>query len=147
QSMPLTNVKLLLNDLADVLHGIYLLQELSPKILDFVSSFGERLSTYIISEVMRAQGIQAEYTDARELIRTDVHFGSARVDFPKTNENITTLFDNNPTLQLITGFIASDEKGQTHTSVRSGSDDPTAIVDGASRAGESERCTDVQGLM
>ncbi|MFS8616464.1 MAG: bifunctional aspartate kinase/homoserine dehydrogenase I [Solitalea sp.] len=147
QSMPLTNVKLLLNDLADVLHGIYLLQELSPKILDFVSSFGERLSTYIISEVMRAQGIQAAYTDARELIRTDDHFGSARVDFPKTNENIATLFDNNSTLQLITGFIASDEKGQTTTLGRSGSDYTAAIVGGAIGAEEIEIWTDVDGMM
>src|SRR3546814_15383627 len=91
--MPLTRVKLLLNDLADVLHGIYLLQEMSPKILDFVTSFGERLSAYIISEVFRSRGVDATFVDAREVIRTDDNYGAARVDFIRTNENVAVLFD------------------------------------------------------
>src|SRR5690606_13580654 len=92
QSMPLTRVNLLLNDLADMLHGIYLLQELSPKILDFISSFGERLSAYIISEVFRSRGVDATFVDAREVIRTDDNFGAARVDFAITNKNVAALF-------------------------------------------------------
>lgn len=147
QSRPLTSVKLLLNDLADVLHGIYLLREMSPKILDFVSSFGELLSTSVIAGTMGSRGIDAAFTDARDLIRTDDSFGAARVDFTKTNANIIALFDGNTTLQAITGFIGADETGQTTTLGRSGSDYTAAIIAAAIGAEEIEIWTDVDGMM
>src|SRR3546814_3870741 len=145
--MPLTRVKLLLYDFADVLHVIYLLQERMPKRLDFVTSFGERLSAFIISVVFRSRGVDATFVDAREVIRTDDNYGAARVDFIRTNENVAALFDEDAPLRVITGFIASDEKGQTTTIGRSGSDYTAAIIGGAVGADEIEIWTDVDGMM
>src|SRR5690606_37057185 len=70
-----------------------------------------------------------------------------RVAFPKTNENIAPLFENNSTLQPTTGFIASDDKGQPTTRGRSGSDYTAAIVGRASEAEEIEIWTDVDSMM
>ena len=74
--------------LGDVLHGIFLLREASARSLDFVVSFGERSSAWIIAQAMNQAGIPSEFLDARDVIRTDAHFGSAKVDFEETNRRI-----------------------------------------------------------
>jgi len=76
------------NELQDVLHGIYLVKEISPRTMDFVMSFGERFSAYIISEALLDRSIDCEYLDARNLVKTDNHFGAAKVKFEITNQNI-----------------------------------------------------------
>ncbi|PZR30413.1 MAG: bifunctional aspartate kinase/homoserine dehydrogenase I, partial [Azospira oryzae] len=74
QSSILAKVKTTINELEDVLHGIYLVKERTPRTLDFVMSFGERLSAYIISEAFIDKNIACEYLDARKTIRTDSNF-------------------------------------------------------------------------
>ncbi|MGE5797737.1 MAG: bifunctional aspartate kinase/homoserine dehydrogenase I, partial [Ignavibacteria bacterium] len=86
QSSVLTNVKLTLNELEDVIHGVYLIKELSLRTLDFIMSFGERISAYIISKVFEDRNIESEFLDSRDLIITDPTYGSARVIFDQTNE-------------------------------------------------------------
>lgn len=147
QSKVLAQAKLMLNDLADVLHGVSLLKELSPKIQDFISSFGERLSASIIAEVMAARQVNAAFLDTRSVIVTDSHFSSARVDFEKTYRNIQAHFADNDAIQVVTGFIAADEKKQTTTLGRSGSDYTAAILGAALEAEAIEIWTDVDGLM
>src|SRR5690349_1863518 len=88
QSTILAQVKIKINELEDVLHGVYLVKERTSRTLDYVMSFGERLSAYIIAEVMKDQGIAAEYLDARTVIRTDNQYGYAKVDFETTNKQI-----------------------------------------------------------
>ncbi|HRI58951.1 MAG TPA: bifunctional aspartate kinase/homoserine dehydrogenase I, partial [Saprospiraceae bacterium] len=61
--------------LGNVLQGIYLLHEVSPRSLDFVVSFGERNSAFIIAHAMRQAGIPTEFLDTRDVVRTDAHFG------------------------------------------------------------------------
>ncbi|MEK0442709.1 MAG: hypothetical protein RL403_1687, partial [Bacteroidota bacterium] len=68
------------HELEDLYHGIFLIKEQSPRTLDYVASFGERLSTFILAEALTAQGIPTCFVDAREIIRTDDRFGQARVD-------------------------------------------------------------------
>src|SRR6478609_10859540 len=88
QSAVLAKVKSTINELEDVLHGIFLVKERTPRTLDFVMSFGERLSAYIISEAFLDKGVNCEYLDARKVIRTDSNFGYAKVDFDVTNKLI-----------------------------------------------------------
>lgn len=147
QSQVMTSVKILLNELEDVLHGINLLRELTPRSLDYVMSFGERLSAQIITEALEASGIPSQYTDARELICTDSQYGAARVNFLITNQRIQKHFENKSKLQVITGFIASSESGETTTLGRSGSDYTAAIVAAALHAEVLEIWTDVDGIM
>jgi bifunctional aspartokinase / homoserine dehydrogenase 1 len=69
------------SELSNVLQGVFLLQELSPRSLDLVVSFGERNSSFIIAHAMTQAGIPTEFLDARTVVRTDAHFGNAKVDF------------------------------------------------------------------
>jgi aspartokinase/homoserine dehydrogenase 1 len=147
QSKALAQLKGLLNELEDLLNGVYLLKELSLRTLDLVQSFGERMSCALLSECLLQQGINAHYLDARQLIRTDGHFGSAAVDYATTNSLITDYFDRHQELQIITGFIGSTAKGETTTLGRGGSDYTAAIVAAALNATEIEIWTDVDGMM
>jgi bifunctional aspartokinase / homoserine dehydrogenase 1 len=147
QSSILAQVKIQINELEDVLHGVFLVKERTPRTLDYIMSFGERLSAYIISEVMNDQGIAATFLDARKLIRTDNQFGYAKVDFQVTNKLIAEHFKHHQDLQVITGFIATSESGETTTLGRSGSDYTAAIFAGALHASDLEIWTDVDGMM
>ncbi len=147
QSSILAQVKIKMNELEDVLHGVYLVKERTPRTLDYIMSFGERLSAYIISEAMKDQGIAAEYLDARTVIRTDNHFGHAKVDFEITNKLIIDHFTHHPDVQIITGFVGTANTGETTTLGRSGSDYTAAIFAGALRAKGLEIWTDVDGMM
>lgn len=147
QASAISQVKVTLNELEDVLHGVYLVRERTPRTLDYLMSFGERLSAFIISNAFRDAGIPAEYLDARQVIVTDSNFGYARVDFETTNQKIKTWFDTHPTLQVITGFIATSQSGETTTLGRSGSDYTAAIFAAALQASDLEIWTDVDGMM
>lgn len=147
QSSIIAQVKYTFNELEDVLHGVFLVKERTPRTLDYIMSFGERLSAYIIAEAMKDQGIVAEFLDARKVVRTDNNFGYARIDFEKTNELIQQHFANRTAVQIITGFIGSSPSGETTTIGRSGSDYTAAIFAGALKASDLEIWTDVDGMM
>src|SRR5687768_471427 len=112
QSSILAQVKFMMNELEDVLHGVFLVKERTPRTLDYVMSFGERLSAYIISEAFKDKGIPAEFLDARKVIRTDNNFGYAKVDFDTTHKLINDYFKNHQDLQIITGFVGTSETGE-----------------------------------
>lgn len=147
QNSVLARVKATMNELEDVLHGIYLVKERTLRTLDFVMSFGERLSAYIIAEALQDAGIACEYLDARLIVRTDNHFGYARVDFDTTNRLIREHYKHHNDLQVVTGFIGTSESGETTTIGRSGSDYTAAILAGALHATQLEIWTDVDGMM
>jgi aspartokinase/homoserine dehydrogenase 1 len=147
QSGILAQVKFMVNELEDVLHGVYLVKERTPRTLDYVMSFGERLSAYIIAEALRDTGHSCAFLDARSIIRTDNHFGHAKVDFETTNKLIVDHFTHYTEAQIITGFVATAESGETTTLGRSGSDYTAAIVAGALHATDLEIWSDVNGMM
>ncbi len=147
QSSILAQVKIQINELEDVLHGIYLVKERTPRTLDYIMSFGERLSAYIITEAFKDKGLATEYLDARNVIRTDNQFGNAKVNFETTNKLIRDHFKHHADVQIITGFIATSESGETTTLGRSGSDYTAAIFAGALQATALEVWTDVDGIM
>lgn len=147
QSTVLTYVKVRFNELEDLFHGIYLIKECSPKTLDYVGSFGERLSAFVLAEALKVEGLDTHYLDAREVIRTNNRFGNAKVDFPVTNDLIQDYFHSHPGMKIITGFVASTEKGETTTLGRSGSDYTAAIFASALTADTLEIWTDVSGVM
>lgn len=140
-------IKITIQELEDLLHGISLIKELSAKSLDFIMSFGERLSAYIISEAVSTHGTTAEFLDARTLIKTNNEFGSAKVDFDATNKNIQKYFGEHRALQIITGFIGSTKENETTTLGRGGSDYSASIFGAALNAEEIEIWTDVNGVM
>ena len=139
----LKEVDSLVNEFQDVLQGIYLLQDLSNKTLDFLLSFGERLSATIISRYVK----NATYLDTRQLIHTDSDFGNAKVHFDITNKRIRSKLKVLQQIALLPGFIATDEQGRTTTLGRGGSDYSAAIIAAALRADVLEIWTDVDGFM
>lgn len=136
-----------IQEMEDVLHGIFLVKELSARMLDFIMSFGEQLSAYIISEAFRDRGTDAEFLDARQVVRTDAHFGSARVDFEVTNKRIRDYFAEHRALQVITGFIGATPNEETTTLGRGGSDYTASLIGAALEVSEIEIWTDVDGVM
>jgi len=139
-----------LDSLESILKGVYFLGELSPRSLDHILGFGERLSTKIISSYFQALGIKNEFIDARRFILTDDHFGSARVDFLQTYRNILAESKEGFTAHgvwLVTGFIASTQEGQYTTLGRGGSDFTASIFGAALNAEEIHIWTDVDGVL
>ncbi len=127
QSHILTNILFNLKELSDILHGVSLVKELTGKTLDHILSFGERLSSYIISEALKERGVDAECLDSRDLLICDDNFGAGRINFEITDKNIEIYFKSHSKLQIITGFIASTKRGETITLGRGGSDYTASI--------------------
>ncbi len=137
-----------LKNLKNVLQGVFLLKELTPKTLDYAMSFGEWFSCLIISELLKESGENGVFVDARKLVRTDGNFGAARVDFPETNRRISTFFGKSMAqIHIITGFCGETGKGETTTLGRSGSDYTAAIFGAALDVEEIQIWTDVDGVM
>lgn len=147
QSPVFAQVKIIINELEDILHGVFLVRELTERTLDFIMAFGERLSAYIITEALKDKSVGAEYLDARSVVRTDDHFGGAHVIFESSNKLIREHFAGHALMQVITGFIATSETGETTTLGRSGSDYTAAVFAGALQASRLEIWTDVDGMM
>ncbi len=134
--------------LKDLLKGIFLVREASPRTMDYVLSFGERNANFIIAEAMKEKGINTEFLDARKIIKTNKDFGSAKVNFKLTDPAIEEYYkEHSNKVQIVTGFIGSDIGGLTTTLGRGGSDYTAAILAGALHAEELEIWTDVDGVL
>lgn len=147
QSSILAKIKGELNDLEDFLKGITYIRELSQRSSDFLVSFGERLSTQMISFILKEKGLNSQYVDARNVIKTDSSFGFAQVDFNITNQNIVDQISDSSIIYCVTGFIGSDSNGITTTLGRGGSDYTASIIGAALNAETIEIWTDVNGMM
>ena len=133
--------------LEDVLNGVFLVKEASPRTLDYIVSFGERSSNFIIATALNQLGIPAKYLDARRIIQTDDKFGSANVDYEVSFEKIQKHYEQNPEIQIVTGFIGATVEGVTTTLGRGGSDYTAALIAAALDAEEIEIWTDVDGVL
>ena len=133
--------------LKNLLYGIFLLREASPRTMDYVLSFGERNSAYIISHALRAEGIPAEYLDARKVLKTDKNFNNARVDFDASYQRIREYYREHPDVQIVTGFVASAKGGLTTTLGRGGSDYTASLLAAGLGAEQVEIWTDVDGVL
>jgi aspartokinase/homoserine dehydrogenase 1 len=136
-------------ELARMLDGVSILQELSPRILDSIMSFGERLSASLLAKILSGAGISAQYLDARTLIKTDRHHGNAHFLAEETFDAIASFFNDAPPslLYAATGFIGSSLQGVTTTLGRGGSDLTASIFGAALAVEEVEIWTDVDGIM
>ena len=143
----LSNIRTLVDSLEGVARGIYLMQEFSLRALDYVMSYGERLSAHLLVDALCDRNVRAEYLNARHVITTDENFGQAIVDFTTTNKAIRAYFKRHPKLQIMTGFIGSTKEGTTSTLGRGGSDYSGSIVGAALGADVIEIWTDVSGVM
>ncbi len=147
QSKILGQVKILLNELEDIARGVFLTKELTKKTKDRLLSFGERLSSLIVSNVFVFSGIPCEWIDSRTIIKTDDNYTSANVNFESSNQLIKERFLGFEGVALLPGFIASNENNDTTTLGRGGSDYTASILSAALEADALEIWTDVSGIM
>ena len=96
-----------LSRLERLLDGLFLINELSPKTTDKLLSFGELLSSYIITEALKSKGLNANLKNSQELIVTDKTHTNASVNFKITNANIESHFkDDKNKITILPGFIS-----------------------------------------
>ena len=144
-------LKDLLNEFRDVLLGISILGDITPKYRDYLFSFGERLSTPIVSFALKSAGINSVYMNGKEVgILTDSNFGDAKplMDTTKlrVHHKIEPLIKQR-IIPVVTGFIGCDQNGNTTTIGRGGSDYSATIIAASINANEVWLFGDVNGLM
>ncbi len=133
--------------LANVLNGVFLVREVSPRTMDYIVSFGERSAVYIITHAMQQVGIQANYLDARKIIRTNDAFGFAIVNLEITYPLIREYYSQHNDIQVVTGFIGATKDDLTTTLGRGGSDYTATIIAAGLDAEVIEIWTDVNGVL
>jgi len=134
-------------ELMQLLQSISFINELSPKSEATIVSYGELLSSYIITNAMQMKALNAVRKDSRDLIVTDTNYTNAIVDFKKTDSNIRSYFNNNTAkVVVVPGFIASSTNGETTVLGRGGSDYTAAIIAAALNTDTLEIWTDVSGM-
>ncbi len=147
QSKVLSKVKSELNILETLLEGAFLIGEITPKLSDKIVSYGELLSSFIISEYFISDGMNVAYKDSRELIITNEVYGKAAVNFAQTNKNCRAFFKKVPENSIVLGgFISSSQNGNATTLGRGGSDYSAAIIAAAAKAKQLQIWTDVSGM-
>jgi aspartate kinase len=141
----------ILSEFENILEGIVLLAEVTPKSLDYLLSFGERLSTPIISFALRELGIHSEYLGPKEFgILTDSNFGQASPLMDTTRLRVSSKLEpllKKGVVPVLTGFIGSDQHGVITTIGRGGSDYTATIIASSIKADEVWLWSDVDGLM
>ena len=115
-------------------------------VYDQVVSFGELISTTILSHYMNSRGIKTTWIDVRQYIKTDATYRDAEVDWDLTQKNISKNVKKK-ILNITQGFIGSDENGFTTTLGREGSDYTAAIFAYCLNAESVTIWKDVPGVM
>jgi len=138
------------DSLDEVLRGLAAILELTPRISDLIVSYGERVSSRIVTEAFRERSIDAVHVDAREIVITDSSFQKAvplDAFIEKRAAEKLRPHVNQGRVPVMGGFIGSNEAGITTTLGRGGSDFTGALIGGALSADAIEIWTDVDGIM
>ena len=142
-------VQELFSGLEELMLGLAIIGELTPRSLDAVASFGERISSLIVAEALQTAGIASMQFDARSLIVTDDRFTQASPLLDDTRErcveHLLPIVDS--MVVVIGGFIGATRSGMTTTLGRGGSDYSASILGAACSAREIQIWTDVDGML
>jgi len=138
------------HELDALVKGLVVMGELTPRSIDAISSFGERLSSYVVMLAIRSAGVEAQRVDSREVVVTNDAHTAAEPVLEETQKRLETSVS--PLLGadkavVMGGFIASTLAGVTSTLGRGGSDYTASLVGAALGADEVEIWTDVDGVM
>jgi aspartate kinase len=136
-------------EFAELVKGIAVMGEITPRATDAVSAFGERLSSVIVTARFRSLGIEAAHLDSRTVIVTDRRHTQAAPNFVETYKRLCGTVPALASKHVVVmgGFIASTEDGVTSTLGRGGSDYTASIVGAGIGADEIQIWTDVDGML
>lgn len=134
--------------LEKLLEGVSLLKDYSPKTKDLVLAQGELMSAKLITALLKRKGLESTFVDSREIFKTDAVVGNAQiinsVSEKLTRDRFATIPPNH--VVVVTGFIASTEKGDTTTLGRNGSNYSAALLANYLNASELQNYTHVDGI-
>lgn len=148
QNPAFTQIKIFINEIEDLLQGVYSLRELSLQSKDLILSYGEKCSTFLLSQIAKQYFSESIYVDTSNLIKTNSNFGNARVHTPVTEHLLQEFYKEHlHQILFFTGFIASNENNRITTLGRGGSDYTAAIIAAALDAEEIELWSDVDGML
>ena len=137
-------------ELTELIKGLAVLGEASPRALDAISSYGERLSSYIVSRAFVHLGVAAEHLDARTLLVTDDRFTQAAPQYPESYRRLAAALPpivEQGRVPVLGGFIGATAQGVTTTLGRGGSDFSASIFGAGLGAEEIQIWTDVDGML
>jgi aspartate kinase len=137
------------DELAELIRGLSVMGELTPRATDAVSSYGERISSVIAAALFRCAGIDAVHLDSRRVIVTDGRHTQAAPQFAETNTRLAATIPPLAARHVVVmgGFVASTMDGVTTTLGRGGSDYTASIVGAGIDAEEIQIWTDVDGML
>ena len=134
--------------LEKLLEGVSLLKDYSPKTKDLVLAQGELMSAKLVAALLKRKGLESTFVDSREIFKTDAVVGNAQiinsVSEKLTRDRFATISSNH--VAVVTGFIASTEKGDTTTLGRNGSNYSAALLANYLNASELQNYTHVDGI-
>ena len=134
--------------LEKLLEGVSLLKDYSPKTKDLVLAQGELMSAKLVTALLKRKGLESTFVDSREIFKTDAVIGNAQiinsVSEKLTRDRFATIPPNH--VAVVTGFIASTEKGDTTTLGRNGSNYSAALLANYLNASELQNYTHVDGI-
>lgn len=140
----LETIDALLDELKSIYQGVYLIRDLSPKTSAAIVSYGERLSSNIVAELIDG----AKWFDSRTFIKTEIKSGRQLLASDLTHELVKQAFVDLPKVSLVPGFISTDaDSGEVTNLGRGGSDYTASIIAAALDASFLEIWTDVDGFM
>jgi aspartate kinase len=136
-------------ELTELVKGLAVLGELTPRSVDAISSYGERLSSYIVSLAFKHFGMDSAHVDSRRVIVTDHRHTQAAPQFPETYARLATVIPPLAKNKIVVmgGFIGATQEGVTTTLGRGGSDFTASIVGAGIGAEEIQIWTDVDGML
>lgn len=136
-------------ELAELVRGLAVIGELTPRATDAISAYGERLSSLIVAARFNCLGIPSAHVDARSMIITDPRHTQAAPLFSETNARLQAGIPPlaHSHVVVMGGFIGSTENGVTSTLGRGGSDYTASIVGSGIGAREIQIWTDVDGML
>lgn len=134
-----------------LLYGIASTEEVTESLRAHILSYGERLSTIILSGVLKNKNKDAIAMDADRIgMITDESYENATAVLPEVKKNLThTLMPvvNRGVIPVITGYFGCTHEGKITTLGRNGSDYSAAVIAYGIDASVLEIWKDVDGFM
>ena len=137
-------IERILDELRSILFGVHLIKDLSPKSEAAIVSYGERMSSRIVTAALPG----AVRKNSLEFIRTEHKHGQILLNSELTDQLVREAFSPLPHLAVCPGFISRDSQTEEVTNLGRGGSDYTASILAATLGAEVlEIWTDVDGFM
>ena len=138
------------DELAGLAEALATLGHVTPRSLDAIASYGEQMSSLLVTAAFASRGIPAAHVDARDIVVTSEHFTEAEpllgAITERARERVLPIVRDG-SVPVMGGYIGATSAGITTTLGRGGSDFSASLVGAALDAEEIQIWTDVDGML